>query len=37
VIQNTIVYVDDSHITAAYALLREPQLAAAITSALKES
>jgi SGNH domain (fused to AT3 domains) len=37
VIQNTIVYLDGSHITAAYALLREPELAAAIDSAVGKS
>jgi hypothetical protein len=35
VIQNTIVYVDASHITADYAILREPQLAAAVDAAIK--
>jgi hypothetical protein len=37
VIQNTIVYLDASHITGAYALLREPQLAAAVNSAVAGS
>jgi hypothetical protein len=37
VVQNTIVYMDTEHITGAYALLREPQLAAAVDSALKGS
>jgi parallel beta-helix repeat protein len=37
IIQHTIVYFDTSHITAAYALLREPQLAAAINSAVKRT
>jgi parallel beta-helix repeat protein len=36
VIQNTIVYLDDSHITAAYALFSEPQLAAAVNAAVAQ-
>jgi parallel beta-helix repeat protein len=36
VIQDAIVYVDASHITETYALLREPQLAAAIEADLGE-
>jgi hypothetical protein len=37
IIQDTIVYMDTQHITGAYALLREPQLAAAINSTLTGS
>jgi hypothetical protein len=37
IIQNTIVYMDASHITAAYGLLREPQLAKAVNLAMKQS
>ncbi len=36
VVQDTIVYMDSSHITSNYALLREPQLATAVDTALKE-
>jgi parallel beta-helix repeat protein len=37
IVQNTIVYMDASHVTGDYALLREPQLATAINSAVARS
>ena len=37
IVSDTIVYMDASHITAAYALFREPQLAAAINAAVTGS
>jgi hypothetical protein len=37
IVQDTLVYMDASHITGSYALLREPQLAAAVNSAVAGS